>query len=254
MSTGIAGLRLAIGLLTAVPVRVERTDRSTAGVAMTVAPLIGLGLGFLAGLVSWIAIDVWESPLLTAVLAVSALALLTRALHLDGLADTADGLGSGRPPAEALVVMRTSDIGPFGVVALVLVLLTQIAALTSVIGSGAELTGLLVPVMTGRLALTWACRSGVRAARPDGLGSLVAGSVPWLRVPLTTVAVLVAAVVVALVGAVGVMAALLAVVAGIAVAEALLRLCVSRFGGVTGDVLGSLVEVATTAALLVLAV
>ena len=59
----------------------------------------------------------------------AALALLTRGLHLDGLADLADGLGSGQPAATALDIMRRSDIGPFGTVTLVLVLLTQVAAL-----------------------------------------------------------------------------------------------------------------------------
>ena len=82
-----AGLRLAVSLLTAIPVQTGRVDRATAGTAMLFAPWVGLGLGFLAGLVSWLTVDLWPGSLLSAVLAVAALALLTRALHLDGLAD-----------------------------------------------------------------------------------------------------------------------------------------------------------------------
>ena len=57
--------------------------------------------------------------------------MLSRAIHLDGLADTADGLGSGRPPADALAIMRQSDVGPFGVATLVLTLLIQVSALAT---------------------------------------------------------------------------------------------------------------------------
>jgi len=249
-----AGIRLAVGLLTAIPVQTGRVDRATAGTAMLFAPWVGLGLGFLAGLVSWLTVDLWPGSVLSAVLAVAALALLTRALHLDGLADTADGFGSGKPAPEALTVMKASDIGPFGVVALVFVLIAQISAFAAVLEGGAELTGLMVPAMTGRLALTWACRPGIPAARAEGLGALVAGTVAWPWLAVTTAAAVLAAVGVALVGAVGVVAAVLAVVAGLAAAEVLLQLCVRRFGGITGDVLGALVEITTLVALLVLAV
>ncbi|MCI0686856.1 MAG: adenosylcobinamide-GDP ribazoletransferase [Sporichthyaceae bacterium] len=250
----LAALRLALGLLTALPVKVEQTDRDTVTGAMTLAPWVGLGLGLAAGLVSWLAIDLWRSPPLAAVLAIAALTVLTRALHLDGLADTVDGLGSAKPAPEALAIMRASDIGPFGVVAVILLLLIQVAALAAVLASGAELSGLLVPAMTGRLAVTWACRRAIPAARPEGLGALVAGSVGQLQLIVATGATLLVATAVGLFGAIPVVPAVLAVVAGIAAAEWLLRLCVRRLGGVTGDVLGALVEVATTVALLMLAV
>ena len=109
----------------------------------------------------------------------AALALLTRGLHLDGLADLADGLGSGQPAPTALDIMRRSDIGPFGTVTLVLVLLAQVAALAhaEAEGDGRGPAALIVAVVTGRLALTWACRRGVAAARQEGLGALVAGTV-----------------------------------------------------------------------------
>src|SRR5690606_10043068 len=154
-----AGLRMAVGTLTAIPVRVRRVDRTVAAWAMAAAPLVGVLLTALAGAVLAGALLLGLSPLLAAVLAVGALALLTRGLHLDGLADVADGLGSGAAADRALEVMRRSDIGPFGVVTLVLVVLVQVASLAELAaeGTAAALWGLGAALLSGRLAVTWAC-------------------------------------------------------------------------------------------------
>ncbi|TMR07973.1 adenosylcobinamide-GDP ribazoletransferase [Nonomuraea turkmeniaca] len=169
------GLRFAVGTLSVFPVRVERADREVAGRAMTLAPLVGLTLGAVAGL----PLGLPAPALLGAALAIGLLAVLTRGLHLDGLADLADGLGSGKPADQALDIMKKSDIGPFGVMALVFTLLVQVAALAE-----AGFAALVTACVAGRLALTWACRASVPAARTDGLGATVAGTVrpsaPWL--------------------------------------------------------------------------
>src|SRR5215469_5731424 len=220
-----SGLRLAVTLLTAIPLPGGRAggagpgrapSRRTAGAAMAWAPVVGLLLGAAAAVVLELAAR-WAraGPLLAAVLAVAALALLTRGLHLDGLADLADGLGSRRPAGEALAIMKRSDIGPYGVVTLVLTLLIQVAALAQAQALGRGAPALIAAAVTGRLALPWACRRGVPAARGTGLGALVAGTVP----PAIPVA-----------------------------------LTVRRLGGITGDVLGALVEVATAVCLLVTAI
>ncbi|MEW9527861.1 adenosylcobinamide-GDP ribazoletransferase [Microbispora sp. NPDC049125] len=258
-----AAWRLTVGMFTIVPVRVDGVDRDVAGRAMVLAPLAGVGLGLVAAVVLTAAGRLSGSPLLAAVLALATLAWLTRALHLDGLADLADGLGSGKPAQAALDVMKRSDIGPFGVVTLVLTLLVQVAALTqaqSVAGPAAA-TALPAACAAGRLAVTWACREGVPAARPGGLGALVAGTVrrgPALAATAATAALLAAA------GALtglpygepvrGLLTPLLALGAGPAAAWLLRRRAVRRLGGVTGDVLGALIETSTTAALLVYAV
>ncbi|WUH96523.1 adenosylcobinamide-GDP ribazoletransferase [Spirillospora sp. NBC_00431] len=247
----IAGLRLAVSLLTVVPVGSERVDRGTARAAMLLAPSTGLIAGGAAALVLLAGDALDLSGLLAAALAVAAMAAVTRALHLDGLADLADGLGSGRPAAEALTIMKRSDIGPFGVVALLLTLLVQVSALAT---APDPAVAVLVAAVAGRLALPWACRTGVPPARPDGLGVLVAGVVPPRGALVVTAAVVVVAAGAgtAAGGLGGALHAVAAVIAALAAALLLLRHAVRRLGGVTGDVLGALVETATTAALIAL--
>jgi adenosylcobinamide-GDP ribazoletransferase len=240
----LSGLRLAISLLTVVPVR-RRDDGpeplSAARNAMLWAPLIGLLLGAAAAGVMALGTFVGQGSLLAATFGVATLAALTRGLHLDGLADTADGLGSRRPAAEALEVMRAGDVGPFGVVSVVLVLLVQVTATAQ-----AGPLGLLAAATVGRVAMTWSCRRGIPAARPDGLGRLVAGSVAPVHAAVLGLVTLLAAVSVGPTGALGVLA-------GLGAGEILLRRCVRRLGGVTGDVLGAVCEVAVAVALVIFA-
>lgn len=234
----IDGLRLALTTLTVVPFRAGRVDRPSAAVAMSVAPLVGALLGaVLAALFVLLG-----QGLVAATVTVAAGALLTRGLHLDGLADTVDALGSYRTGAAALDIMKKSDIGPFGVAAIALTLLIQAAALTEV-----GPTAVVIAWTAGRLAITLACRRGVPSARPNGLGALVAGTVP-VPVALIAATLVTAAAMWAVPerlwqGPVAVAAALLLIVL-------LLRHAVKRFGGITGDVLGAAVEVTTTVTLI----
>ncbi|MEU9008365.1 adenosylcobinamide-GDP ribazoletransferase [Streptomyces sp. NPDC048479] len=250
------GIRFAFGTLTVLPVRVTRWDRAAARAGMLCAPLAGLVVGLLAAALGGVLMLLGSGPLLAAVATAAVPAALTRGLHLDGLADTADGLGSGKPADEALRIMKQSDIGPFGVITLLFVLLAQVAALTELYGQGWA-HGAVAAVVSGvaaRLALTLASRTGVPAARPEGLGAAVAEVVP-VRIGLAVAAVVTAvcAAAGALFGAYGAVHHALAVAAGLAVAHLLLRHCVRRFGGVTGDVFGALAETAATAALIALA-
>ncbi len=234
-ATAAGGVRLALTTLTVLPVRAGRIDRATAAVAMGLAPVVGLLLGGVLAVLLLALRAAGADELLAGALTVAAAVLLTRGLHLDGLADTVDALGSYRSGDAALEIMKKPDIGPFGVAAIALVLLVQAAA----IGPAAA----VLAWTTGRLAITLACRRGVPAARPNGLGALVAGTVPGPVVAGLAVAVAAGAgwavpgrpwqgpVVVAV--------ALLTVLV-------LLRHAVRRFGGITGDVLGAVAEVATT--------
>ena len=251
---------LAIGTLTRVPVPPpRRVDRSVARTAMLLAPVVGLVLGLVGAVPAQVIVSLGpdDAPmraLLIAALALGALAWLTRAIHLDGLADTADALGSGRPPEAALQIARRSDIGPFGVVTLVLVLLAQVSALAALLDRGAGGGALVVAVVTGRLAIVLGCLRSVPAARPDGLGATVAGSVPISpAVGMVLAWVLLAAGSVgAAHGGASAVRSGAAVIAGLVIAALLIRTSVRRLGGITGDVLGAAVELATTAVLVIL--
>ena len=271
----VAGLRLSVTLLTVIPWRPRPGEipgeipgemsagptRADAAAAMAWAPAVGLLLGVLAAVIL-LAADhpLGAGPLVASGLAVGSLALLTRGLHLDGLADLADGLASAKPAPAALDIMRRSDIGPLGTVTLVMTLLLQVAALSHAesAGPGRGPAALVAATVTSRLALTWACRRGVPAARPDGLGALVAGSVRPADPVAATAAVVAAAVAAVVVSATAVGRPLgwtlpLAVVAGLGAALAVQRHAVRRLGGVTGDVLGALAEIAATVTLVVAA-
>ncbi|WP_405839228.1 adenosylcobinamide-GDP ribazoletransferase [Streptomyces sp. NBC_01518] len=246
------GLRFAFGTLTVLPVRVTRWDREAARGGMLAAPVVGVVVGGCAAGVGLLLLVLGASPLLAAVGSVAVPAVLTRGLHLDGLADTADGLGSGKPAEDALRIMKQSDIGPFGVLALVFVVLGQVAALSQLYGDSwaRGAVGAVVSGVAARLALTLAARVGVPAARPEGLGAAVAGVVPVAGA--LGVAVGFVAVGEACGLALGVYGVARAFVVALVVAELLLRHCRRRFGGVTGDVFGGLAETAATAAFVVL--
>ena len=246
------GLRFAFGTLTVLPVAVTRWDREAARAGMLVAPVVGVVVGGCAAGLGLLLLLLGASPLLAAVGSVAVPAVLTRGLHLDGLADTADGLGSGKPAEDALRIMKQSDIGPFGVLALVFVVLGQVAALSQLYGDSwaRGAVGAVVSGVAARLALTLAARVGVPAARPEGLGAVVAGVVPvrWALGLGVGVVVVGWACGVGL----GIYGVGPAFVVALVVGELLLRHCRRRFGGVTGDVFGGLAESAATAAFVVL--
>ncbi|MEU4739623.1 adenosylcobinamide-GDP ribazoletransferase [Actinosynnema sp. NPDC023658] len=231
-------MRLALSWLTVLPVRVGsgEVDARAARRAIAFAPLVGLLLG--AAVVGLLALPL-PGPV-AGFLVVGFLALATRGMHLDGLADTADGLGCYGPPERALAVMKDGGAGPFAVVALIVVLGAEAAAFP-LVGWGA----VLLALTAGRAAFVLCCLRGVPAARPEGLGALVAGTQPrWTAVAWWAVLAVAGFFVDPWRGPVGV------VLAGALVAL-LIRHTGKRFGGITGDVLGAACETATLTVLAV---
>lgn len=242
---------LALSLFSVAPVRAGSTDRGTARRALALAPLVGLLIGGVVGGVVLGLLALGAPGLLAGVAGVSTGAALTRGLHLDGLADLADGLGSYGGPERMLAVMKDPSTGAFGVVTLVLALGAQAAALPAVAGRGGiGVLGVAVAWTTGRAAFTWCARRGVGAATPGGLGALVAGT-QHLAVPVIWAVVLAAAAIPTVPGRLW--QGPLAVVVAAGAAVVLARHAVRRLGGVNGDVFGAVGEVTVTVALAVLA-
>ena len=249
MSRRRTGPLESIGLLTVLPVPAQA--RTSARGVLPWAPLVGLLLGGAATGVAVLGARL-VSPLVGAVLGLAALALLTRGLHLDGLADTADGLGPLRDRDRALAVMRQGDVGPFGVAALVLVLLLQAACAAALLAADGGWVALWTAVAAARLAMARTGLAGTPVADGSTLGRAVAGTV---RLPVLAgwAAVLVAAVVLTAPDLARAGAVIGSAAAGLGAAELVLVQARRRLGGVSGDVMGAMGEVTVAAGLLVAA-
>ena len=226
--TSLRGPRAALSFLTVLPVGGHQTAPAVQ-FGRAWFPAVGLLLGGAAAGALWL-VSAATNPLLGAVAAVAVLVLLTGALHVDGLADTADGLLGGATFERRLEIMRDPRVGSFGVAAVILVLAGDWAALTGM----ARLAAVLVLV-------------GLPHARSEGLGAAAQGGRPLVDLLAAGVT---AALPVALDWRHGIIAAALVAVATLGLA-ALAR---SRIGGMTGDVCGAVVEVGQLAALVGFAV
>ncbi len=210
-------------------------DQTLFGRAMGWFPLIGVGLGALAGITFGLLGSVGLPPLLAATLAVTLLVMITGGLHEDGLADTADGFGGGRTRDQKLEIMRDSRLGSFGGLALVLSVALRIAALAASPTTWAALKLLMVAGAVSRAAMV-AVSHWLPPARRDGLSASLGGPARG-------------ATLLALVFALGVAILLLGFKAlpvlavAVGMTLAVMRLAQLQIGGQTGDVLGTVQQV-----------
>jgi cobalamin 5'-phosphate synthase/cobalamin synthase len=235
-------LVVAIAFLTALPVRVDASARDV-GRAALAFPVVGALLGGALAGAGVLLARILPAPL-TAVLVVAAGALATGALHLDGIADTADGLGGGRDAEHALRIMKDHAVGAYGASALVLVVLVKAAAIAAIAGGASAWTWLPIAGALSRWIMVPLVRV-LPSARPGGLGATFASHLGAAESWGATALAL--AVAVGLAGARGAIAA-----CGVAALGAAFgALCRRRIGGVTGDTLGAAAELSEVLVLVV---
>ncbi|MBI2868605.1 MAG: adenosylcobinamide-GDP ribazoletransferase [Chloroflexi bacterium] len=159
-------LLAALQLLTTIPIRRATRPGEIAG-AVTYFPLVGFIIGLILAGLSWVLAFLLPDALANA-LVIVALVVITGAMHLDGLADTCDGLAGHRTVEERWQVMRDSRSGAFGVIGLILVLLVKYISLNSIPPALLTMVLIFMPV-----ASRWAMVYAIFAypyARPSGLG------------------------------------------------------------------------------------
>ena len=239
----IRSLRAAVSFLTVFPV--GNADGS-AGERLGRAyfPAIGALIGLVAGL-AYVAVSAISTRVLAAATAVAVLALLTGALHLDGLADSADGLLGRGDTERRLAVMRDPRLGSFGVVAVVVVLLLDFAALASMAPARA-FAGLVISGALSRFA-TLVVIASVPYVRETGLGNVAFDS------RRRSLDLLVGSAITVLVCALDWKRAAVAALLVTASTLALVVLARKRLGGATGDICGATAELGQLAALLAFA-
>lgn len=237
----IRPLLIALQFLTRLPVPLRgQPNEGETGRSLLYYPLVGLLIGLLLAAIAWVLADI--PAMLRAAIVLVAWVLLTGALHLDGLADSADAWAGGHGDRDkTLAIMKDPRCGPVGVVALVMILLVKFAALEPIASSREWTTLILIPVL-GRTALPLLFLT-TPYVRPGGLGAVLAG---YQRHRAGALVVLVTAIaVVAGLGA----AALWLLLASAGVFLMLRSLMIKRLGGTTGDTAGALVEAIETAGL-----
>jgi adenosylcobinamide-GDP ribazoletransferase len=235
---------VAAAFLTRVPLPVT-ADAVDVGSAARWFPLVGGALGGAGALIAWAMTGVIAfPPMLTATLVVGFGAWVTGAIHLDGLADTADGFGGGRSREDVLRIMRDPAIGSYGATALVIVIGTKVTALAALLDRGAALPFLIAAPAISRWTVS-ALAAWLPYARTDaGLGQAVTHGRDTIG-PIVATAIT-ALIAIAALRADALMAWPLAALTAAWVASAARR----RIGGVTGDVFGASIELTETAVLL----
>ena len=254
------GFALALQFLTAAPAIYRHEARAEdVGRSMAFFPLVGLVLGgFLAGLDVLLGL-ILPDPLRSAVVVAAGL-IATRGLHLDGLADTSDGLFGGWTPERRLEIMRDSRVGSFGVIAVAADVALRVCALAS-LPAEVRAPALVVAVILGRWALVYVT-GAFPYARRDGMGAAFKAAVtPTRMVTATALAALAVALVVAALGLPAAISAPAGPAAGaaalgltaIALATLFARYVQTKLPGLTGDTYGATNEIVELATLVLLA-
>jgi len=225
----IEEMRLAIMLLTRLPVGQLREPIPSLADARWAFPFVGVAVGGTGWAAQHGALAIGLEAMPAAFLSLGAMAFLTGGLHHDGMADFADGIGGGRDRAHCLEIMRDSRIGSYGALTLIFMIALTASALSN-FGHGAPFFLFLFIAVSSRLAML-AVLDLLPPARDDGLGRHAHRKGPNAWIPGSIVLI-----------SIGLLAeqALWASLIGVAVAAFFISaLAFKRIGGQTGDVLGA---------------
>ena len=236
-------IRAALGLLTRLPLSMDPDHGTRRGARAAWAyPIAGMAVAAVAGLVGGLGAFFGLAPAMVAGLVLAVSAILTGAMHEDGLADSLDGLWGGWDRARRLEIMKDSRIGTYGVLGLVITLLLRWSALTVLAASGG-----LFWVLVGAAAVSRGAMVGVMAALPHAREDGLSHGVGRPDDRITGIALAIAALVgLVTLGLVPMIWAAIAAVGCGAIARA-------RIGGQTGDILGAVQQVSEVAILMVVA-
>ncbi len=204
-------------------------------------PIIGLIIGLMLVGLSWL-FGLLLPALVVDALLVAFLAVISGAMHLDGFADTCDGLAGHRTAEERWQVMHDSRAGAFGIVGVVLILLVKYVSLSSIPADAMMMTLILMPVIS-----RWTMAYAIFAypyARPDGLGKAFKQGTTWPRFTMATV------IVVAVVAVIAQLIGLAVLFLGWVVTLAVASYFKSKFNGLTGDNYGAVNEVTEVSVLI----
>lgn len=235
-------VRLAFSFLTILPIRIEGADESDVAASMAWFPFVGWAMGLMFAIEDGI-LALLFGPAIRSALVVLSMVILTGAVHLDGLADTADALGAGRD--RALEVLRDSRLGTFGTIAVFFALLLKVLALASLEGQ-ARLATLVLALTVARWALV-AVSYRVDYLRPVGAGSSMLGRGDARNLSIASVFAILP-----LIPAYS-HKAILAYVFAIATTFALRWFYRRWLGGVTGDLIGACGEIVEVLVMLTMA-
>lgn len=239
--------RLALSFLTILPGgRLGKLDKEDFASSVKYFPIVGLILGLIvAGIYSLVSLKLAQQA--SSAIAIVSLIALTRALHIDGLADTLDGLFGGKDKEHTLSIMKDSRVGSFGTVAVSSIIVLKIFLLSS-IAVALKLKAIIIFPVVGRWVATYALATQPYARDEPGLGSLFMGESGGRSLIISSLITIVITAALLRINAAVVM------VVALALAILYIRFVNVKLGGMTGDTVGALIELTETVALLTIAV
>lgn len=244
MTRIVTQIRLAVSFLTIIPVTIESANESDVAASMAWFPLVGLAIGIAFALEDY-ALSLLLGHAVRSAVVVLSMAVLSGAVHLDGLADTADALGAGSDRIRALEILRDSRIGTFGAIALFFALGLKVLSLAGLYGKP-RLAALIVAPTLGRWALV-AVSYKIDYLRTAGAGSSMLGRGSDRNLAIASI--------ISILGMMPffsrkvIITYAMAVIATIAMRSFYLR----WLGGITGDLIGACGEIVEVFAMMIIA-